>query len=94
MLRKTACAGLAVLLVLAGALAWSPGVADGWKDEGRDHRGAWKREYKADGEWKEEYDDGNCKIERKRDKDGGYQEKVDCKRGPAMRPSVFYVPRR
>jgi hypothetical protein len=87
MLRKTACAGLAALL----ALAWSPGIADGWKDDGR---GAWKREYKADGEWKEEYDDGNCKIERKRDKDGGYQEKVDCKRGPTMRPSVFYVPRK
>lgn len=89
-MRKAASAALVALL----ATAWAPSFASDWKDEGRDGRGAWKREYKADGEWKEEYDDGNCKIERKRDKDGGYQEKVDCKRGPGLRPSVFYVPRR
>lgn len=77
--RFAAVAVLAAFLTLAGA----PGFAADWK-----------REVTADGAWKEEYDDGNCKIERKRDKDGGYQEKVDCKRGPGARPSVFYVPRR
>ena len=91
MTRRFAYAGLAALLALGVAV---PVGAGDWKDEGRDGRGAWKREYKADGEWKEEYDDGNCRIERKRDKDGGYQEKVDCKRGPGLRPSTFYVPRR
>jgi len=77
--RFAACAMLATWLALAG----SPGSAADWK-----------REATPDGAWKEEYDDGNCKIERKRDKDGSYQEKVDCKRGPSSRPAVFYVPRR
>lgn len=86
MLRKPALGVLVALLTLT----WAPGFAGDGKTE---NRGAWKREYKADGAWKEEYDDGNCKIERKRDRDGGYQEKVDCKRGPVARPSVFYVPR-
>ena len=32
-------------------------------------------------EYKHEYRDGNCKVERKREKDGDFEEKIDCKGG-------------
>lgn len=32
-------------------------------------------------EYKHEYQDGNCKVERKREKDGDFEEKIDCKGG-------------
>lgn len=66
-------------LLLAFPLAAS---ADPWKDEsghgkGRGHE---RREFK------EEYWDGNCKVERKLEKSGEYKEERKCK-GP--RP-VYY----
>lgn len=66
-------------LLLAIPLAAS---ADSWRDEsghgkGRGHD---RREYK------EEYWDGNCKVERKLEKSGEYKEERKCK-GP--RP-VYY----
>lgn len=45
--------------------------ADSWKDEGR--HGHERREFK------EEYYDGNCKVERKLKKNGEYKEKRKCK---------------
>jgi hypothetical protein len=53
--------------------------------------GKWTREHKGDGEWTELYDDGNCKIERKREKTGKFEEKVDCKQTPVS--GRFYLPR-
>ena len=56
--------------------------ADPWKDEsgkGRwraergDYRGSYAREYK------QEFRQGNCKIERKWERNGGYKEEVKCK---------------
>lgn len=32
-------------------------------------------------EYKHEYRDGNCKVERKREKDGDFEEKIECKGG-------------
>lgn len=82
---------IVICLIAAAVLAsTSAGVADDWKQEGRYGQGKWLREHKADGEWTELYDDGNCKIERKREKTGAYQEKVDCKRSPAS--GRFYMP--
>lgn len=60
------------LLLFAGA-TW-PVAADPWKDEsGHGRRGR---------EWKQEFHDGNCKIERKWEKDGGYKEERKCSRLP------------
>jgi hypothetical protein len=43
--------------------------------EGRGRYGA----YNMDREYKEEYRRGNCKIERKWERDGGYKEETKCK---------------
>lgn len=45
-------------------------------DDDGEHR---KRRHGA--EYKHEYQDGNCKVERKREKDGDFEEKIDCKGG-------------
>ncbi len=71
---KTPCTHLLLTLLLALPLTAS---ADPWKDEsghgkGRGHD---RREYK------EEYWDGNCKVERKLEKSGEYKEERKCK-GP------------
>lgn len=54
--------------------------ADSWKDESGHGKG--RREYK------EEYWDGNCKVERKWKKNGEYKEERKCK-APAH---VYYEP--
>jgi len=83
----------AICLILATlAVGTTAGLARDWKQEGQVGQGKWMREHKADGEWTELYDDGNCKIERKREKTGAYQEKVDCKHTPAS--GRFYLPSR
>lgn len=64
--------------------------ADPWKDEsGHGHRRGHKHR-----EYKEEYWDGNCKVERKVGKHGEYKEERKC-RGPQYRyhePAPVYVP--
>lgn len=47
--------------------------ADSWKDENGHGRKHGHREFK------EEYRDGNCKVEREGKKDGEYKEKRECK---------------
>jgi surface antigen len=65
------------------ALAASPTIADDWKDEsgkGREQKHEYKHEYKHEGRaWKEEYDDGHCKVERKLEKNGEYKEERKCR---------------
>ncbi len=58
---------LAVTTLSFGALA---------DDDDEDHRGARKGS-----EYKHQYRDGNCKVERKREKYGEFEEKIDCKGG-------------
>lgn len=68
-------------LSLSAALAVpGPALADPWKDESGHGRGKSER-----GERKEEFWDGNCKIERKWEKDGGYKEERKCEGGPPPR---------
>ncbi|WP_425462819.1 hypothetical protein [Methylibium rhizosphaerae] len=60
-----------------------------WADPGKDEsgHGRGKREYK------EEFRDGNCKVERKWEKDGEYKEERKCKdggRAVAAHPSYFH----
>jgi hypothetical protein len=65
-----------VLSSLTGlALLTSPTLADPWKDEGR-----WRdREYAGyDREYEEEFWVGNCKIERKWERNGEYEEERKC----------------
>lgn len=75
----------AVLLSLPLAVA-----ADPWKDESGHGKGR-KHERR---EHKEEYWDGNCKVERKWEKNGDYKEERKCK-GPRRghdEPVPVYVP--
>ena len=71
---------LASLLLIALASASSAAMADPWKDESG--KGRHGREYK------QEYWDGNCKVEQKWKK-GEYKEERKCKR-----PDRHYSDRR
>jgi hypothetical protein len=76
----------AAALVFAGTLGTA--VADPGKDESG--KGRWRgsdRSYMYDAprrearSFKQEYDDGNCKYERKLEKSGEYKEEVKCRDG-------------
>ena len=54
----------------------SPVVVQREKDD-RDHRTY--REPHREGEYKEKYWDGPCKVERERKRDGSYKEERECK---------------
>lgn len=87
---KTLC--LAALLALPLAVH-----ADPWKDESG--HGKWRGHHHG-GDYKEEYWDGNCKVERKFKGNGDYKEERKCKGprygyyGPApvyVQPAPVYV---
>lgn len=65
-------------------------LADPWKDES----GHGKRRGHHQREYKEEYWDGNCKVERKLEKSGEYKEERKCKGRPYSHyePAPVYVP--
>ena len=48
--------------------------------EGRDPR-SWQRDARERRAFKQEYDDGTCKYERKLEKSGEYKEEVKCRSG-------------
>ncbi|MBP0633303.1 hypothetical protein [Cupriavidus sp. AcVe19-1a] len=85
-----AIVSLVVLPLVLGTASVSV-HADPWKDEsghgyGRKHKG---------GDYKEEYWDGHCKVERKWEKGGEYKEERKCKDRPAVYhqpPAVYYPP--
>jgi hypothetical protein len=74
-----------VLSIVAMALMSGPALSDPWKDEsgkgrwGPDRDRGYYRSYNYDREYKQEYRRGNCKIERKWERDGGYKEETKCK---------------
>jgi hypothetical protein len=85
---------ITVGLVLAG-----PAWADPGKDEsgkGRERGYSYERGYgyqqprRATREFKEEYDDGNCKVERKLEKSGEYKEEIKCRNGARPRYGYRY----
>jgi hypothetical protein len=82
---------LPVLLALGlGIGCTEPASADPWKDEngkGR-RRGGYERKRPERRAFKQEYDDGNCKYERKLEKSGEYKEEVKCRGG--RRPTYGY----
>jgi hypothetical protein len=69
-------------------------TADSWKDESGHGRGHGYGHGHDRHEYKEEYWDGNCKIERKLEKSGEYKEERKCRaprqghyrQGPAYMP--------
>jgi hypothetical protein len=79
-MKMTIAALLAVFLTSAATGA----AADPWKDESGKGKGHGR-------EYKEEYWDGNCKVERKFKKDGQYKEKRKCK-GPREQVYRYYEP--
>jgi surface antigen len=78
------------ILAAATLLTWT-GVAGA--DPDKDESGHGRRYGRGEArEYKEEFRDGNCKIERKWEKNGDYKEEVKCKgdrRGPP--PRVIYA---
>jgi hypothetical protein len=57
-------------------------TADPWKDESG--HGRWRddaRVYAYNKDYKEEYWEGDCKVERKWSRDGEYKEERKCMRG-------------
>lgn len=75
----------AAMTAFALAAQADPGKNESGHGKGRGHD---KREYK------EEYWDGNCKVERKLEKNGNYKEERKCK-GPSQayyQPAPVYVP--
>jgi hypothetical protein len=72
-------------------------IADDWKDESGKGKGR-KHERR---EFKEEYWDGNCKVERKMEGNGDYKEERKCKgrradyrqRRDHREPVIVHVPR-
>lgn len=60
--------------------------SDPWKDESGHGKKSDRREYK------EEYWDGNCKVERKFEKNGEYKEKRKCKPVRHSQQQPVYVP--
>ncbi|UBQ43564.1 hypothetical protein [Comamonas thiooxydans] len=76
-----------ILSLLAASILAVPMLAAADDDDDDDRRGYRQREYK------EEYWDGNCKVEREMKKDGEYKEKRECKGGPVYhRRSPAYAP--
>ncbi len=80
-------AALSLILVgWAGSASADPGKDESGK--GR-WRGGYERSYEPGYErprrerraFKEEYDDGRCKVERKLEKSGEYKEEVKCRNG-------------
>jgi hypothetical protein len=78
-MRSTLC------ILAAMALLSAQAMADPWKDEsGHGKRGEYAdrdydRRYAYDREHKEEFWDGNCKVERKWERNGDYKEERKCK---------------
>ena len=79
----------ALCLVLFG---WT-GSASADPDKDESGKGRWRGGYERSSEYsyerprrerrafKEEYDDGRCKVERKLEKSGEYKEEVKCRNG-------------
>ena len=86
--EKQSSRGLKWAIIVVAAMLVGPAFADPWKDESG--KGRWSgggsdrgyyRSYNFDREHKQEYRQGNCKIERKWERDGGYKEETKCKGG-------------
>lgn len=75
-------AGLMVSLACFAFVA--PVFAD--PPEGRGYKKHQRHEYK------EEYWDGDCKIERKYERNGNYKEERKCERAPSRSPAYVYAP--
>lgn len=81
---------LPVFLCATPLAAWA-GHDDDDDDRGRRHR----HDHHQRGEYKEEFWDGRCKVEREWKRNGAYKEKRKCKERPLAYyrpPEQFYAP--
>lgn len=73
------------LSAYAGAASADPGKDESGKGSERGYsyeRGyAYEQPRRAFRSFKEEYDDGTCKVERKLERSGEYKEEVKCRNG-------------
>jgi hypothetical protein len=75
----------AFLAICAMTLLSGPAMADPWKDEsgkgrwGGYDRGQYRGAYNESREFKQEFRQGNCKVERKWERNGEYKEETKCK---------------
>jgi hypothetical protein len=65
------------IAAVAALMMTSPAMGDPWKDESGHGR-------KGGKEWKQEYRDGNCKVERKWERSGEYKEEINQVRWSAL----------
>src|SRR5688572_28360142 len=72
--------GYLVLGITVGSFA-VPAYADREKNENGHGRHQYERQVGKGGEFKEEYWDGNCKVKRKLERNGSYEEERKCE-GP------------
>jgi len=77
------------IIAIAAAILLAPMTA--LADPDKDESGHGKRRH-GHREHKEEYWDGNCKVERKFKKDGEYKEERKCKGHDHYRPGHAYAP--
>lgn len=81
-------------LLLCAAVMLAPFAANADPDKDESGHGKWRGRGHDKREYKEEYWDGNCKVERKYEKHGEYKEERKCKgqRHGYYEPAPVYVP--
>jgi len=72
----------------SGKGRWRGGYDRSYDHPGRSYSYGYERSRRERRAFKQEYDDGNCKYERKLERSGEYKEEVKCRRG--ARPIYGY----
>ncbi len=65
----------------SGKGRWRGGYERGYVYQGQGYGYGYERPQRERRAFKQEYDDGNCKYERKLEKSGEYKEEVKCRGG-------------
>jgi hypothetical protein len=74
----------------SGKGRWRDGYERSYDSPGRGYGYGYERPRRERRAFKEEYDDGRCKYERKLEKSGEYKEEVKCRGGRPGRASYGY----
>ncbi len=73
----------------SGKGRWRGGYERSYDDPGRGYRYSYERRRHERRAFKQEYDDGRCKYERKLEKSGEYKVEVKCRGGRAPRRAAY-----
>jgi hypothetical protein len=74
----------------SGKGRWRGGYERSYEYPGRGYGYSYERPRRERRAFKQEYDDGNCKYERKLEKSGEYKEEVKCRSGRWGYPAYGY----